>query len=253
MKLRLTAISDTHNKHKDLTNHLPGGDILIHSGDFTSIGREKEVRNFINWFNDIDNYTYKIFIAGNHDLIFESEVLFRAKSEWFDRRVYNDGASMGKPNWLELFLISELNPNVFYLENSYVKIDDIKIWGSPFSPTFGRDWAFNVDRGHDAQQIWNQIPNDTDIVITHSPIYGYCDRTYNTSENVGCADLYHKLNEVKPYLHFCGHVHEAYGYKETSWGGYTFNSSACSLEYFIQNKPITFDYDFSEREINFIM
>jgi len=252
MKLRLTAISDTHNKHKNLTNDLPGGDILIHSGDFTSIGRESEVKDFVKWFNSIDNYTYKFFIAGNHDLTFQSEKLYRLKSEWFDRKVYDDDGIDGKPQWLIDILETGLNPNVFYLENSYITIDDIKIWGSPFSPRFGRDWAFNVDRGHDAQTIWNTIPSDTDIVITHSPIYGYCDRTYNTSESVGCADLYHKLYEIKPYLHFCGHVHEAYGYKETNWGGYTFNGSSCSLEYFYQNKPITFDYNFTDRELNFI-
>lgn len=251
MKLRLTAISDTHNKHNDLINDLPGGDILIHSGDFTSIGRQREVESFVEWFNNIDNYTHKFFIAGNHDLSFDSEELFRKKSEWFDRKVYEGVASMGKPQWLEVLIGTGLNSNVYYLENSYVVIDDVKIWGSPYSPTFGRDWAFNVNRGDDAEQLWNQIPSDADIVITHSPIYGYCDRTYNTSENVGCADLYRRLLDVKPHLHFCGHVHEAYGYKQTVWG-YTFNASGCSLEYFIQNKPITFEYNFSNREIDFV-
>ena len=65
MKMRITHISDTHNKHKQLNGKLPGGDLLIHSGDFTSIGREHEVKNFINWLNLQNNYTYKIFIAGN--------------------------------------------------------------------------------------------------------------------------------------------------------------------------------------------
>ncbi len=74
MKLRITHISDTHNKHKQLNGKLPGGDLLIHSGDFTSIGREHEVEGFIKWFNEIDNYTNKVFIAGNHDLTFESEI-----------------------------------------------------------------------------------------------------------------------------------------------------------------------------------
>jgi len=257
MKLRLTAISDTHNKHKSLTNDLPGGDILIHSGDFSSIGREHEVKSFIQWFNGIDNYTYKVFIAGNHDLTFQSEKLHRLKSQWFDKKVYDNDGVDDKPEWLKELLGIHLRPNVFYLENSYITIDDIKIWGSPFSPTFGRDWAFNVDRGHDAQMLWKGIPDDTDIVITHSPIYGYCDRTYNTNENVGCADLYHRLHEVKPHLHFCGHVHEAYGYGtipyKNCWGDiYTFNGSSCSLEYFYQNKPITIDYDFIKRELNFI-
>lgn len=32
--MNLTCISDTHTKHADLD--LPGGDVLIHAGDFTN-------------------------------------------------------------------------------------------------------------------------------------------------------------------------------------------------------------------------
>ena len=60
MKFRITGISDTHNKHNQLEGKLPGGDILIHSGDITSLGRKDEVKRFIKWFNNIDNYAYKI-------------------------------------------------------------------------------------------------------------------------------------------------------------------------------------------------
>jgi len=99
---------------------------------------------------------------------------------------------------------------------------------------------------------------DSDIVITHSPIYGYNDRTSNTNENVGCADLYHRLHEVKPHLHFAGHIHEGHGYGtipyKDEWGDiYTFNGCTCNLRYEAINQPITFDYDFVSREINFIM
>ena len=47
MKWRITHISDTHNKHNKI--NLPGGDILIHSGDISSIGRKHEVLDFIKW------------------------------------------------------------------------------------------------------------------------------------------------------------------------------------------------------------
>jgi Icc-related predicted phosphoesterase len=250
--MRITHISDTHNKHNQLNGKLPGGDLLIHSGDVSSIGRENEVERFIKWFNGIDNYTNKVFIAGNHDLTFDSEILLKNKSEYFDRKAYsNPNPSNGKPQWLEILLQSELNDNVFYLENNFVMIDGIKIWGSPYSPSFGRGWAFNKDRGHDIMEVWNQIPNDTDIVITHSPIYGYCDRASNTNQNVGCADLYHRLNELDVQLHFSGHIHEAYGYKPTKWG-YAFNGCNCNLSYEVYNNPITFDYDFMTKEIDFL-
>ena len=252
MKMRITHISDTHNKHNQLNGLLPGGDLLIHSGDISSLGRQSEVERFVKWFNSIDNYANKIFIAGNHDMSFDSEQLLVNKLKHFDGVSDSDEfVSIGKPQWLEVLLASDLNQNVFYLENSFVMLDDIKIWGSPITPTFGYGWGFNVNRGYDINQIWNRIPNDTDIVITHGPIHSYCDRTSRGGLNVGCEQLYHRLNEVKPQLHFSGHIHEAYGYRATDWG-YAFNGCNCDLSYLVNNKPMTFDYDFLKRELEFI-
>ena len=249
MKMRITHISDTHNKHNQLNGLLPGGDLLIHSGDISSLGRQSEVERFVKWFNGIDNYANKVFIAGNHDMTFDKEILLRNKLAHFEGRDdWDTSCSEGKPEWLDNLLTSELNPNVFYLENNFVEIDQIKIWGSPITPSFGYGWAFNKDRGYDINQIWNWIPTDTDIVITHGPIYGYCDRTDRGGLNVGCEQLYHRLNEVRPQLHFSGHIHEAYGYRNTDWG-YAFNGCNCDLSYLVNNKPMTFDYDFMKRDI----
>jgi hypothetical protein len=249
MKKRITHISDTHNKHNQLNGLLPGGDLLIHSGDISSLGRKSEVERFVKWFNDIDNYTNKVFIAGNHDMTFDREILLRDKLAHFEGRTeYDTECAEGKPEWLNELLAVELNPGVWYLENSDVIIDGLKIWGSPITPSFGYGWAFNKDRGYDINEVWNTIPMDTDIVITHGPIYGYCDRTSREGLNVGCADLYHRLNEVKPQLHFSGHIHEAYGYRQTDWG-YAFNGCNCDLSYLVNNKPMTFDYDFLKRDI----
>jgi len=249
MKMRITHISDTHNKHNQLNGLLPGGDLLIHSGDISSLGRKSEVERFVKWFNDIDNYTNKVFIAGNHDMTFDREQLLRDKLAHFEGKTdYDTECAEGKPDWLKELLGIHLRPNVSYLENSDVTIDGIKIWGSPVTPSFGYGWGFNKDRGYDINEVWNTIPMDTDIVITHGPIYGYCDRTSREGLNVGCADLYHRLNEVQPQLHFSGHIHEAYGYRQTNWG-YAFNGCNCDLSYLVNNKPMTFDYDFVKNDI----
>jgi len=249
MKMKITHISDTHNKHNQLNGLLPGGDLLIHSGDISSLGRKSEVERFVAWFNGIDNYTNKVFIAGNHDMTFDREQLLRDKLAHFEGKTeYDTKCAEGKPDWLKELLGIHLRPNVFYLENSFVEIDQIKIWGSPITPSFGYGWAFNKDRGYDINQIWSTIPMDTDIVITHGPIYGYCDRTDRGGLNVGCEQLYHRLNEVQPQLHFSGHIHEAYGYRHTDWG-YAFNGCNCDLSYLVNNKPMTFEYDFLKRDI----
>lgn len=253
--MKITHISDTHNKHNQLNGLLPGGDLLIHSGDISSLGRKREVESFIKWFNRIEGYSNKIFIAGNHDMSFDSEKLMQDKIDYFDgkRSVWDTEGNThipadGKPDWLIELLESGLDNNVFYLENSFVLIDDIKIWGSPISPSFGYGWAFNKNRGYDINEVWNQIPDDSNIIITHGPIHGYCDRTQHGGLNVGCEQLYHRLNEVRPQLHFSGHIHEAYGYRHTDWG-YAFNGCNCDLGYLVNNKPLSFEYDFLKRDI----
>jgi predicted phosphodiesterase len=68
MKHKITVISDTHGKHSQITRDLPGGDILIHAGDFMNSGYYKtEAVEFFNWFDAIPNYDTKVFIAGNHE------------------------------------------------------------------------------------------------------------------------------------------------------------------------------------------
>ena len=64
--MTLLQISDTHNLHQQLSD-LPMADVLVHCGDFTDMGTEAEVLNFLNWFIDLP-FSQKIFVTGNHDL-----------------------------------------------------------------------------------------------------------------------------------------------------------------------------------------
>jgi predicted phosphodiesterase len=72
--MKLSIISDTHNKHKHVISDLPGGDLLLHAGDMTSMGYEHEIREFAKWYDGLDNYTSKVFISGNHDWGFQNNV-----------------------------------------------------------------------------------------------------------------------------------------------------------------------------------
>ena len=216
MKKTITFISDTHTKHKHVTGELPGGDILIHCGDISNRGYMNEIKNFLEWFDGIKGYEYKIFIAGNHDFGFQDNPNLCAK------------------------LLQDY-PTVTYLEDTSIIIDGIKIYGSPWQPRF-YNWAFNVDRGWDIAQKWEKIPQDTDILITHGPLHGILDSTY-TGQRVGCEDLYKKVMEIKPKVHCSGHIHYDYGMKEID--GMTFINACCLGEdYMYQNGPITLDFEF---------
>lgn len=248
--MRITHISDTHNKHNQLTADLPDGDIIIHSGDISSLGRKSECQRFVKWFGNLP-YTYKIFIAGNHDLSFQSEVLYRAKANHFDGTAAWDLPVVdGKPQWV-IDLLGDLPDGVIYLENKSIEFDGVKIWGSPYSATFGYGWAFNVDRGSDSKEMWETIPTDTNIVVTHGPLFGVVDRTQYGGMNVGCEDLRQRIDSLQPDFHLSGHIHESYGY--TQFGKtHCINGSNLSLAYEYKNKPVTFDYDFQTKEIQFI-
>src|ERR1700739_4196239 len=136
--MKIWHISDTHTYHGLL--EVPKNiDIVIFSGDCSNpkdpYKNEQEVRNFIYWYSKLD-IKYKIFIAGNHDTSIERGFILKF-----------DFTSNG----------------IIYLENEFVTIDNIKIFGSPYTPTYGEGWAFNKARDK-TSRIWETIPDDTDIV-----------------------------------------------------------------------------------------
>ena len=218
--MRIILISDTHGRHKEVT--IPNGDILIHSGDFSGRGDPYEVKDFLEWFTS-QPHTNKIFIAGNHDLSFEN-----------------------KPAWLE-DMLDKLAPNIFYLEDSLVTIDDVKFYGSPWQPEF-HDWAFNLVRGPELAEKWAKIPLDTNVLITHGPAYSYLDYTIFGHQNTGCHDLLERIKEVKPQIHTCGHIHHSHGSKYDEYTTY-FNASICDERYQPTNKPWIIDLDLNTKKV----
>ncbi|MBA3648411.1 MAG: metallophosphoesterase [Chitinophagales bacterium] len=207
--MKFVTISDTHGYHQYIK--LPKGDVLIHAGDLTANGTESQTINFLSWFAKQD-YKYKIFIAGNHDFYFEKQPVSKIKD-----------------------LIPE---EIIYLHNSSATIEGIKFWGSPVTPWY-YNWAFNLYRGAQIRNHWKLIPDDTDILITHGPIFNILDANVK-GEHIGCRDLYHRILEVKPKVHICGHIHEAYGVKE-KFGIKFINASMLNEKYLLVNKPIIFE------------
>ena len=189
---------------------LPKGDVLLHAGDISFKGRKSEVVDFLQWFS-AQPFRHKIFIAGNHDFYFEKESPLEVKK-----------------------LIPE---QVIYLNDSETEVDGIKIWGSPVTPWF-HNWAFNRKRGAQIRAHWNKIPENTDIIMTHGPVYGVLDLTKEET-HTGCVDLLHTLETIKPKVHLCGHIHEGYGNVKRK--GISFiNASMVNESYELLNAPISF-------------
>jgi Icc-related predicted phosphoesterase len=193
--MRILHISDTHSKHNLLQN-LPKADVIVHSGDASFSGSDSEMLDFLNWFCDLD-YLYKIFVAGNHD-----DCLYGEQIE-------------GLPE------------NCHYLYHSGVEIEDIKFWGVPL---FVGD---SLKEGH-TKQIMAQIPDNTDVLISHSPPYGILD--FDDNINYGCRDLLKAIERINPRYHLFGHIHANYGIQKI--GQTTFvNSAIMNGMYELVNKP----------------
>ncbi|MCY7348663.1 MAG: hypothetical protein LH614_20935, partial [Pyrinomonadaceae bacterium] len=134
-----------------------------------------------------------------------------------------------------------LDSSIHYLQDSFVEIENLKIYGSPWQPRFF-DWAFNLMRGAELARKWKLIPDKVDILITHGPPFGILDevpRQYFI-ENTGCEELRKRVEEVRPKLHIFGHIHCGYG--ETEKFGVKFiNAANCDESYAPVNAPITFE------------
>ena len=222
---RITFISDSHTKHKQIEKDLPGGNIIIHSGDISSMGYKYEIDDFCKWFDNL-NYDIKIFIAGNHDFLFERN-----------------------PN--ESYKIINSYKNIKYLEDSLVIVNDIKIWGSPWQPEF-YNWAFNLPKnGIKLAEKWNNIPPDIDILITHGPPFGHLDMVINENISLGCQLLENRIEKINPKIHVFGHIHSGYGYKFYNNTHYI-NASVLDEKYQYTQQPITIEWDKNNNEINFL-
>lgn len=210
--MKIVSISDTHGA-EDLIE-LPEADMIIFGGDFEN--RKEDTIYFLEWFSSLD-YKYKIMIAGNHD---------SALAEMGYEEVFNTCRELG----------------IIYLQDTSITIEGIVFHGSPWSVEFC-GWNFMED-DLELDKYWQEIPLDTQVLITHGPEYRIGDLVYQSmggNPNVGSRTLSDRIKELhKLEYHLVGHIHEAYG--EYDNGTYTtFNSS--TRDYYMKelNKPHVFE------------
>lgn len=209
--MKVVLISDTHSQMDKVT--LPEGDILIHAGDHSYQGSITEMSKALKQLADKGkNFKKIIAICGNHDWLGETHPTLM-------KQLCEDNG-------------------ITYLQDDWVLFEGKVIYGSAWQPEFC-DWAFNVPRGPKIAEKWALIPDKVDILITHGPVYGILDNCPD-GERVGCEELYKRVVQVRPELHVCGHIHNAYGIYH--FDGITFvNASTCDEQYMPLNKPIVID------------
>jgi len=182
--MNILGISDTHGFHKEFNfSDFKNIDMIIDAGDFSNhkspAFNQAEVVDFLVWYSNLP-IKYKILIAGNHDTSIEAK-LVRPKEDFKD---------------------------IIYLEHESITVEGINIFGSPYTPSFG-GWSFMKQRGK-LDPYWAEIPDNTDILITHGPPKGILDLSYNREdvlEYCGDKELLNHVYRVRPKHMIFGHIH----------------------------------------------
>ena len=227
MKLRACHISDTHDVNQSLNMLVPNDiDIVFFTGDMTYRGADWELQKLLENFKALkQRVKYIVGTLGNHE----------------------KGAEGKEAEWKQKFL----DVGVILLDHESVEIEGIKIFGSPYTPWFF-DWAFSYrnpefnlsvqdEDSRLGKHVWENIPEDTNIVLTHGPpkfIQDLC-----RSGHAGCHALRERIESIPSITHHMfGHIHESYGITEINKVTYI-NSSIMNGKYNFVNKPHLFNLE----------
>lgn len=178
--VKIAAVSDLHGYYPEI----PECDILLIAGDILGPS-DPYIQAAICggplmvWLKKVPAKNI-VMVAGNHDIVFEQHPSLL-------------------PKWPD---------NLYYLQDSGVELCGLKIYGSPWQIRFC-DWAFNEDE-ENLVHIWAKIPDNTDVLVTHSPPYGFRDYD-RAGKNLGSPSLANRVTEIIPKLHVFGHIHDGYG------------------------------------------
>ena len=188
--MKIWHISDTHGIHHKLS--IPKNiDIVVHTGDCSNNPNprknEFEVRDFITWFDRLP-IKHKVFVPGNHDTSIEYAYVHET-----------DFSNLG----------------IHLLVDKSVVLEGLTIYGTPWCPQWGA-WSYMYPRKTLYENVFKNIPEGIDILLSHTPPMGQLDLTWHAPpqggphigwENVGCEDLAKRVLEVNPKLHCFGHIH----------------------------------------------
>jgi len=199
--VRVAAISDLHGFLPDI----PACDVLLVAGDICpvedhALGYQRRWLEgpFSGWLRGLDAGTI-VGIAGNHDFIAEADPELMRGLPWT------------------------------YLCDETVDAGGLRIHGSPWTPTF-MEWAFMQDDA-DLEAVWELIPSDVDVLMTHGPPFGLGDLAVH-GLHCGSETLVDKLPTLGGLkLHAFGHIHEANGTRDTLGRAILANVSYVDFDY----------------------
>jgi Icc-related predicted phosphoesterase len=198
----LCIVADTHRKHRELV--IPECDILIHCGDFCSFQRDDHgtLDDVDVWFAEAPA-KHVICIGGNHDFLLQSREFRFAHAT--------------------------------FLEDKLVEIEGFAIYGSPWCPELS-GFAYYASKDQLIER-WKKIPEGIDILVTHTPPYGFLDIPTSGGMHLGCPHLRNELNRIRPRLHVFGHIHASHGTHQEGTTQLVNAAVAGGLDFEIRHPP----------------
>ena len=199
-KIKVVAISDIHGH---LPKDLPEGDILCIAGDILPLDVQNNDIKSVSWllldFKPwADSLPYKkvIFVAGNHDFVFER----------MGPATNHTGAEVMKM----LFGNHRKDTKLVYLQDSSFEFEGKRFYGTPWIEDLER-WAFYATP-EELEKKWSTIPKKCDVFISHMPprrsgLGQVLQPGWSYGNDYG-SQLLAEILSTRTIKHaICGHVH----------------------------------------------
>jgi Icc-related predicted phosphoesterase len=176
--VKLLAFSDLHrdlDQAGKLVETSAAADVVIGAGDFASV--HEGLEEAIGVLATIETPT--VLVPGNNET---ADALREAAADWSAATVlHGDGTT--------------IEGTEFYGLGA----------GVPVTPW---DWSFDLD-DEAAAQMLAPCPEDA-VLVLHSPPKGHCD-TNGAGDHFGSQALLRAIEQKRPRLAVCGHIHESWG------------------------------------------
>jgi Icc-related predicted phosphoesterase len=176
--MRLLAFSDLHRdlgQAQKLVEMSSEADVVVGAGDFASI--HEGLEEAIEALCAIEKPT--VLVPGNNET---DAALREAAATWASAVVlHGEGTTIGGEEFFGLGA------------------------GVPITPW---DWSFDLDDESAAEKLAG-CPEGA-ILVLHSPPQGHCDEN-GGGDHFGSPALLAAIEEKRPRLAVCGHIHESWG------------------------------------------
>ena len=176
--MRILAFSDLHRdlgQAQRLVEMSAEADVVIGAGDFASV--HEGLAETIEALAPIETPT--VLVPGNNETI---EALREAVPAW-------EAATV--------------------LHGESAEIDGVEFFGLGAGvPVTPWDWSFDLDDAAAGAMI-GDCPEGA-VLVLHSPPQGHCDAN-SGGDHFGSEALLHGIEERRPRLAVCGHIHESWG------------------------------------------